>query len=75
VSGLPIAPFDPARYIGTVCQVDPNTVRVNLPHAASPVSGHHAGYGMPAGQVGEFVLIESEEHAIVGRITEVKLLE
>jgi hypothetical protein len=75
VSGLPIAPFDPARYIGTVCQVDPNTVRVNLPHAASPVSGHHAGYGMPAGQVGEFVLIESEEHAIVGRITEVKLPE
>nr|WP_216862167.1 ATP-binding protein [Polynucleobacter sp. AM-25C3] len=72
---MPIAPFDPARYIGTVCQVDPNTVRVNLPHAASPVSGHHAGYGMPAGQVGEFVLIESEEHAIVGRITEVKLPE
>lgn len=75
MSGLPIAPFDPARYIGTVCQVDPNTVRVNLPQAASPVSGHHAGYGMPAGQVGEFVLIESEEHAIVGRITEVKLPE
>lgn len=75
MSGLPIAPFDPARYIGTVCQVDPNTVRVNLPNAASPISGHHAGYGMPAGQVGEFVLIESEEHAIVGRITEVKLPE
>ena len=75
MSGLPIAPFDPARYIGTVCQVDPNTVRVNLPHAASPVSDHHAGYAMPAGQVGEFVLIESEEHAIVGRITEVRLPE
>jgi hypothetical protein len=30
---------------------------------------------MPAGQVGEFVLIEGEEHAIVGRITEVKLPE
>lgn len=75
MSGLPIAPFDPARYIGTVCQVDPSTVRVNLPHAASPVSDHHAGYSMPAGQVGEFVLIESEEHAIVGRITEVKLPE
>jgi uncharacterized protein len=73
VSGLPIAPFDPARYIGSVCQVDPSTVRVNLPHAATPISGHHAGYSVPAGQVGEFVLIESEEHAIVGRITEVKL--
>jgi uncharacterized protein len=75
VSGLPVAPFDPSRYIGTVCQVDPNTVRVNLPHAASAVSDHHAGYAMPAGQVGEFVLIESEEHAIVGRITEVRLPE
>lgn len=30
---------------------------------------------MPAGQVGEFVLIESEEHAIVGRIIEVRLPE
>lgn len=72
---LPIAPFDSARYIGTVCQVDPSTVRVNLPYAASAVAGHHAGYFMPAGQVGEFVLIESEEYAIVGRITEVRLPE
>jgi len=75
VSGLPVAPFDPSRYIGTVCQVDPGTVRVNLPYASSAVSTHHAGYAMPGGQVGEFVLIESEEHAIVGRITEVKLPE
>lgn len=75
MSGLPVAPFDRARYVGTVCQVDPSSVRINLPHAASAVSDHHAGYSMPAGQVGEFVLIESEEHAIVGRITEVKLPE
>src|SRR6218665_371010 len=75
MSRFPVAPFDPARYIGTVCQIYPSMVRVNLPHAASPVSGHHAGYAMPAGQVGEFVLIEGEEYAIVGRITEVKLPE
>lgn len=72
---LPVAPFDPSRYIGTVCQVDPNTVRVNLPHAACAITNHHAGYSIAAGQVGEFVLIESEEHAIVGRITEVRLPE
>jgi len=75
MSKLPVAPFDPSRYIGTVCQVDPNTVRVNLPHAACATSDHYAGYAMLAGQVGEFVLIESEEHAIVGRITEVRLPE
>lgn len=73
MSKLPIAPFDPARYIGTVCQVGPVTVRVNLPYAASPISDHHAGYQMLAGQVGEFILIEGEEHAIIGRIIEVKL--
>ena len=75
MSKLPVAPFDPSRYIGTVCQVDPNTVRVNLPHAACAITNHHAGYSIAAGQVGEFVLIESEEHAIVGRITEVRLPE
>lgn len=72
---IPLAPFDSARYIGTVCQVDPTTIRVNLPRAASAFSGHHAGHVMPAGQVGELVLIESEAHAIVGRIIEVRLPE
>ncbi len=75
MSGLPVAPFDPARYIGSVCQVNPTTVKVNLPYSASPVSGHHAGYGMPRGQVGEFIVIESEVHAIIGRITEIVLPE
>lgn len=75
MSGLPISAFDPSRYIGTVCQVDPNTVRVNLPYAASSSFGHHAGFSVPAGQVGEFVLIEGEGHAILGRITEVRLPE
>lgn len=73
MSNLPIAPFDSARYIGTVSQVGPVTVRVNLPYAASPLSGHHAGYQMLAGQVGEFILIEGEEYAVIGRIVEVKL--
>lgn len=75
MSGLPVAPFDPSRYIGTVCRVDPSTVGVNLPYAARAVSDHHAGYAMPAGQVGEFIIIESEEHAIIGRIIEVRLPE
>ncbi len=75
IGKLPIAAFDSSRCIGTVCQVDPTTVRVNLPHAASPLPDHHAGYSMPSGQVGEFVVIESEDYAVIGRITEVRLPE
>ena len=75
MSTLPVAPFDPSRYVGTVCHVKPTTVDVNLPRAASPSGTHHAGYSIQAGQVGEFLLIEGEEHAVLGRIVEIRLPE
>ena len=72
---LTTAPFDPSRYIGTVCHVRPVTVDVNLPRASSQSGSNHAGYTVPGGQVGEFVVIEGEEHAVLGRIVEVRLPE
>lgn len=75
MSGLPVAPFDFSRYIGTVCHVRPSTVDVNLPRAASPIGSHYAGYAIQAGQVGEFVIIEGEEHAVLGRVIDVRLPE
>jgi len=72
---LAVAPFDTSRYVGTVCLVRPTTVEVNLPWAAAPSGSHFAGYTVPAGQVGEFLVIEGDVHAVLGRIVEVRLPE
>lgn len=75
MKNLAVAPFDTSRYVGTVCHVRPTTVEVNLPRASAPSGSHFAGYSVPAGQVGEFLVIEGEEHAVLGRIVEVRLPE
>lgn len=70
---LATSPFDPSRYIGSVSYVSPDAAKINLPHAASVASRQYAGYPVIGGQVGEFVFIESEDYAVLGRITEVRL--
>lgn len=73
VKTLPTNPFDSNRYIGSVIYVSPDTAKVNLPYAASVSAKQYAGYPVNGGQVGEFVFIESDEHAVLGRLTEVRL--
>ena len=73
IKPLATSPFDPSRYIGSVIFVSPDTVKVNLPYAASVSTKQYAGYLVNGGQVGEFVFIEGEEYAVLGRITEVRL--
>lgn len=75
MSALPVAPFDPSRYVGTVCQVTATAVHVNLPRSVSASANHHAGYSLEGGQVGEFVVVETDTHAILARIYEVRLPE
>jgi uncharacterized protein len=70
---LATSPFDPSRYIGSVIFVSPDAAKVNLPYAASVSAKQYAGYPVNGGQVGEFVFIEGEEYAVLGRITEVRL--
>ncbi|MGE8614645.1 MAG: ATP-binding protein [Achromobacter veterisilvae] len=70
---LPTSPFDPSRYIGAVTYVSPDTARVNLPKAANVSPRQYSGYPVLGGQVGEFIFIEGEGIAVLGRITEVKL--
>lgn len=70
---LATSPFDPSRYIGSVTFISPDAAKINLPHAASVTSRQYSGYTVLGGQVGEFVFIEGEGLAILGRITEVKL--
>lgn len=75
MSGLVVSPFDRQRYVGSVCTVRPASVEVNLPLAPRPGSTHVAGYPLLRGQVGEFVVIEGEMHAVLGRLVETRLPE
>lgn len=75
MSRLVVSPYDRQRYVGSVSLVRPAIVEVNLPLASRPGSTHVAGYPLQRGQVGEFVIIEGEEHAVLGRLIESRLPE
>lgn len=70
---LSTSPFDPSRYVGSVTFISPDAAKINLPHAASVAPRQYSGYAVLGGQVGEFVFIEGEGVAVLGRITEVRL--
>lgn len=83
-SGSPLHPmvsqrpgylFEPDRLIGTVVEVGPDHVRVNLPLAAAQEPQMQHGERVGAGEVGEFVVVEAGDVGIFGRIREVKLPE
>jgi len=75
MSKLAISPFDQSRYVGSVCTVRPALVEINLPMSSRSSDGHFAGYPLQRGQVGEFVVIEGAEHAVLGRLIETRLPE
>lgn len=68
-------PFDDNRYMGTVSQVGPTSVRANLPKAGDSGSRIHHGQRVAGGEVGEFVVIECDEIAVFGRVLDVRLPE
>jgi len=71
----PPYPFENERYIGTVTQVGPSSVRANLPLAGRSGNKLHHGHRVAGGEVGEFVLIACDELALFGRVLEVRLPE
>lgn len=68
-------PFEEERCIGTVCEVGPVYIKVNLPNAATADGRWLHGNRIGDGEVGEFVIAEVGDHGIFGRITNVKLPE
>ncbi|MBF9044978.1 DUF87 domain-containing protein [Rhodobacterales bacterium HKCCE4037] len=72
---LPTAPFETKRYLGSVTQVEPTSVRLNLPHSYASSSTNYSGHRIGRGEVGEFVLIEGERYAVLGRLANVRLPE
>ncbi|HXN25278.1 MAG TPA: ATP-binding protein [Candidatus Dormibacteraeota bacterium] len=72
---LPIYPFDDQRSVGTIIEVGPSVAKLNLPHATVPAGQWLHGHRLSAGEVGEYLLIEAGEFAILGRLIGVKLPE
>ena len=75
MSSLAISPFEHDRLIGSVAECSPTSLRINLPLASRSdgVLLHGNRYG--AGEVGEYVCIETDRFAILGRINQIKLPE
>jgi Helicase HerA, central domain/Helicase HerA-like C-terminal len=72
---LPVYPFDSQRAVGTVIEVGPSTAKLNLPQASVPSGQWLHGHKLSAGEVGEYLLIEAGELAVLGRLISVKLPE
>ena len=70
-----ISPIDPNRLIGSVCAVHPGKVIVNLGDAAARTGTSLYGHPLGTGQVGEFVLVATEESILIGRVSSVRLVE
>ncbi len=68
-------PFDPERRIGTVTQVLPDAVFVNLDALTQRTGRLLSGNPLRGGQVGDFVVLDCDSHALLARILEVKLPE
>jgi hypothetical protein len=72
---MKITPFDPERRIGTVTQVLPDAVFVNLDAVTQRTGRLLSGKPLRGGQVGDFVVLDCDSHALLARILEVKLPE
>lgn len=68
-------PFDPERRIATVTQVLPDAVFVNLDAVTQRTGRLLSGTRLRGGQVGDFVVVDCDSHALLARILEVKLPE
>jgi len=73
MENLPTNPFEISRNIGTITQINPSTAKANLPWASLDSAKHESGSRIGAGEVGEFVFIETDAYAVFGRITDVRL--
>jgi len=67
--------FSSLRRVGTVSSASAAHVKINLLKAGLQTGTVYDGSRYGLGEVGEFVVIESEQDAIFGRITEIRLPE
>lgn len=66
-------PFDHNKFLGYVCEVTPQFVRMQIPSAKLLRTFYLNGQIYLGGTVGSFVVIESQEYGFLGRIFELNL--
>lgn len=66
-------PFDHNKFIGYICEVTPQYVRMQIPSARLLHSFYFNGEIYFGGSVGSFVVIEGQEYGFLGRIFEQSL--
>ena len=66
-------PFDHNKFLGYVCEVTPQFVRMQIPSAKLLHTFYLNGQIYLGGTVGSFVVIESQEYGFLGRIFELNL--
>ena len=67
--------FAEELFVGAVFAVEANDVRVNLQAADGSSGLHFMGHRYGRGEVGEFVVIESQTSVLLGRVLETKIPE
>lgn len=63
-------PFIRERLMGTVHHIDGTTIEALLPYAATSV-GSAFGERLPLGSIGEFIVVDVGDLAVVGRLLEI----
>ena len=67
--------FAEELFVGAVFAVEANDVRVNLQAADGSSGLHFMGHRYGRGEVGEFVVIESQTSVLLGRVLETRIPE
>ena len=66
-------PFDHNKFVGYVCEVTPQYVRLQIPSAKLLRTFYFNGEIFLGGSVGSFVVIEGQEYGFLGRVFELNL--
>ena len=66
-------PFDHNKFVGYVCEVTPQYVRLQIPSAKLLRTFYFNGEIFLGGSVGSFVVIEGQEYGFLGRLFELNL--
>ena len=68
-AALPAYPFEPERFVGTLVEIGPRRAKINLPSAADLDGQLHHGDRPGGGDIGEFLVLDAGEIAVLGRLT------
>ena len=66
-------PFDHNKFIGYICEVTPQYVRIQFPSTKLLHSFYYEGHLYQGGSVGGFVIVEGLNYGFLGRLIEMNL--